>query len=152
MILRQQGFVIMDINGERKRESINEKGQATFQNLYIGDKVLLNIDFSEPYKAIYPDSVHVITGEGRIYLPVALEGIDKVQGVVLYNEKPLSGVLVKINSLTDTSNETGDYQIIIPDSMQSKEYQVRFLKPSFKEKRVTAYPQTGQPLNIIMEK
>lgn len=152
MILRQQGYVIMDILSERKRESINEKGQAAFQNLHIGDKVLLNIDFSEPYKAIYPDSVHVITEDGRIYLPVALEGINKVQGMVIYNEKPLPGVIVKIDRLIDTSNETGNYYISIPDSLQSKEYQVQFYKPDYKGKVVTAYPQTGQPLNIILEK
>lgn len=152
IILQNKGFVMMDLQGERKRESINEKGQAVFHNLHVGDKVLLNIDFSEPYKAVYPDSAYTVTPEGRIYLPVALQGIDKVQGMVLYNEEPLSDVTVKIDDLTSKSDETGHYSIPIPESLQSQEYKVWFIKKGFKAKSVKSYPQTGQSLNIVMEK
>ncbi len=152
IILQNNGYVMMDLRGERKRESIDEKGKAVFHNLQVGDKVLLNIDFSEPYKARYPDSAYVITPEGRIYLPVELQGIEKVQGMVLYNEEPLTGVTVKIDELSATSDETGHYSIPIPDSLQSREYKVWFLKKGFKAKSVISYPQTGQSLNIVMEK
>jgi hypothetical protein len=62
MILRQQGHVVMDVKGgERKRADINENGAAFFQNLQVGEKVQLEVDFSEPYKSMYPDSAFVIT-------------------------------------------------------------------------------------------
>jgi hypothetical protein len=152
LILRQQGYVIMDINGERKKESINEKGQACFQNLHLGDKVLLNIDFSEPYRAIYPDSAHLITADERIYLPVGLQGTNSIHGMVLYNDQPLPDVKIKINTLVGSSDSTGTFSIIIPDSLESKQYNIWFIKKGFKARSVTAFPQTGQPLNIIMEK
>lgn len=151
MILRQQGYVIMDVEGERKKASINENGQAFFQNLRFGDSVRINIDFSEPYKAIYPDSIYSILLNSKIYLPVTLESIDKVEGRVLYNEAPLEGVIVEINDLTDTTDGNGRFNITIPEIQQRKEYKVWFMKAGFKSKSASAFPQTG-PLEIVMEK
>jgi hypothetical protein len=152
MILRQNGFVIMDVGEERKRASINENGQAYFQNLRIGDSVRLNIDFSEPYKALHPDSVYIIQQNSKIYLSVALEGIERVWGRVLYGDDPLEGVTVQIDSLSTTTKGDGNYNISVPEQMQRKEYQVWFIKKGYKSKSAPAFPQTGEPLNIIMEK
>ena len=153
MVLRQQGHVVMDVKGgERKRADINENGAAYFQNLHAGDQVNLDVDFSEPFRSIYPDSLYVITSDNRIYLPVALQGIDKVEGIVLYNDSPLPGVIVKIGGLLDTTNDTGDFSIDIPKQLQRKEYQVWFIKEGFKAKSAPAYPQTGKALEILMEK
>ncbi len=156
MILRQKGYVIMDVNDERKKESINENGQAFFQNLSVGDSVRLEIDFSEPYKAIHPDSAYVILPNGNIYLAVSLEGIDNVRGMVLYNDAPLNGVTVKLigktGDLFDTTGKTGDFSFSIPEKMQTSEYTVWFMKDGFKARSAPAFPQTGAPLNIVMEK
>jgi hypothetical protein len=153
MILRQQGSVIMDVSGgERKRASINENGQAFFQNLRVGDTVQLNVDFSEPYKATQPDAEYVIENQGSIYLETALQGLDKVFGTVIWRDQPLSGVLVTIGDLRDTTDATGRYSIDIPESAQKKEQEVQFLKKAFKMLMKKAYPQTNEPLNIIMEK
>lgn len=158
MILRQKGFVIMDVNGERKKASINENGQAFFPNLNIGDSVRIEIDFSEPYRSVNPDSVYVIQSNSKIYLPVELEGIDMVQGMVLYNDTVLTGVTVKLapvgrtGFLLDTTDQTGSYSFTVPEQMQTKEYQVWFIKEGFKTRSFPAFPQTGRPLNIVMEK
>ena len=156
MILRQKGFVIMDLGGERKRASINENGQAFFQNLHFGDSIRLDIDFSEPYKTIYPDSIYIIQANGNIYLQIALQGIDKVKGMVLFNDAPLKEVIVKLigktGILLDTTDQTGDFSFTIPEQMQNNEYQIWFTKEGFKTKSAPAFPQTGEPLNIVMEK
>lgn len=156
MILRQKGFIIMDIKGERKRASINENGLAFFQNLNVGDSVRIEIDFSEPFKSIQPDSVYIIQSNSIIYLEVNLQGIDKVKGMVLYNDSPLNGVTVKLigkeGYLLDTTKQTGDFNFEIPEAMQNNEYQVWFIKEGFVTKSTPAFPQTGEPLNIIMEK
>ncbi|MRG45417.1 hypothetical protein GFS24_09840 [Chitinophaga sp. SYP-B3965] len=152
MVLRQKGYVIMDIGGERKKAAISENGEAYFQNLRLDDEVRLNIDFSEPYTSLSPDSVYKITEEGRIYLTVALQGIDKVDGVVLHNDMPLESVLIKINSLSATTDSTGHFLIRIPDSLQSNKYTVWFYKKGFKTLSKEAYPQTGIPLGVVMEK
>ncbi|MFD3000114.1 hypothetical protein ACFS7Z_07065 [Pontibacter toksunensis] len=152
VVLRQEGHVIMDVKGERKRSAISENGEANFKNLHVGDSVRLEIDFSEPYKATYPDSVYVITREGMIYMPIALQGVDKVAGKVLYNDAPLEGVIVEVGTVIDTTNETGSFDILIPEYLQSKEYKVWFIKQGFRTKSAPAFPQTGQSLEIVMEK
>jgi TIR domain len=156
MILRQQGYVIMDVHGERKKASINENGQTFFQNLKIGDSVRIEIDFSEPYKSLYPDSVYIITEQNKIYLAVGLQGLGNLKGMVLYNDQPLKDVMVKLDgrdsSLCQVTGLAGEYSFLIPEFMQTKEYQVWFSKKGFKTKQFNAFPQTGKPLNIIMEK
>lgn len=152
MILRQQGYVIMDLSSERKKASINENGEAYFQNLQIDDKVRLNIDFTEPYKSLYTDSIYTITEDGRIYLAVALFGIDKVQGIVLYDDQPLTDVTVMIDQLSTRTDSTGIFLISIPESLQKNKYTVWFFKSGFKAISKEAYPQTGIPLSVVMAK
>lgn len=153
MVLRQQGHVVLDRQGgERKRADINENGAAFFQNLQVGEQVQVEVDFSEPYKSLYPDSAFVISADGRIYLPVALQGIGNVHGRVLYNDGALPGVVVETDDLKDTTDETGGYNLTIPEARQTKKYTVWFTKAGFKSKSETAYPQTGQALEVIMEK
>jgi len=153
MILRQQGHVIMDVEGgERKRSDINENGAAFFQNLHINDKVQLEVDFSEPYKSLSPDSTYIIPSDNRLYLQVALQGIGIVYGKVLSEDDPLPGVIVQIHNLTDTTDENGNFNIAIPDKQQTKEYKVWFSKPGFKTISSPSFPQTGQALEIALEK
>ncbi len=153
LVLRKQGYVVMDIvNGQRKKAEINEDGSAFFPGVYAGEKVKLDIDFSEPYKSVFVDSVFTITREANIFLPVVLQGIDRVKGFVQYADEPLSGVFVQIDDLSDTTDHAGRYEIAIPETLQRKRYDVRFMKEGFKLQTFPAYPQTGQDLNIVMEK
>jgi len=152
MVLRQQGYVIMEVNGNRQKQLISENGDAHFGNLQIGDKIRLDIDFSEPYHPVHRDSVYTVGSDGKIYLEVALEGIDKIAGIVLYNDAPLEGVIVTTGDLSDTTNSQGGYKIGIPEDQQSRQYRVVFVKEGFKVKTANAFPQTGQPLDVIMEK
>jgi hypothetical protein len=150
LILRQQGDVIMDVNGERKRHSIDENGQATFQNLHVGDEVRLSIDFSEPYHSLSPDSVYRITTDGRIYMAVALQGIDRVKGKVLTGDYALPGVSVQIDTLHTLTDSSGFFMLIIPEALQASQYQVWFSKQGYHTVSINAFPQTGLPVLLMM--
>lgn len=153
LILRQKGQVMLDIKGERKKEDIDTNGKAQFPRMNVGDEIRLNVDFSEPYRATHADSVYVIDESGHIYLEVELKGLDKIFGSVIFNDQPLSGVMVSIGSeLSTTTDEGGAYQINIPEKMQQKEQEVKFIKEGFKMKIEKAFPQTQQALNVVMEK
>lgn len=157
MILRQQGEVIMDLGGERRSEPIRENGQAFFLNLppsYIGKGVSLNVDFSEPYKSIHPDSLHPLKPGESIYLPVELQGLERIYGSAIWQEKPLPGVVVSIvgSSLTDTTDAIGAYEILIPGAQRRKVQEVQFWKQGFKLMKLNSTPQIQQSLDIIMEK
>ncbi len=82
--LRKQGYIFMDVEGgERKKELIDDKGTASFQNVKIGDQVSLDIDFSEPFKPKYPDSIYTVPTDGRIYLALELQNLGRVFGTVI---------------------------------------------------------------------
>lgn len=152
MVIRQQGYVLMDLNGDRQKKPIGAEGDAHFGNLQIGDKVRLAIDFSEPYQPINPDSLYEIDETGKIYLQVALEGIDVIDGMALYDNSGLSGVTVKAGELTATTDPEGSFKIEVPEELQADHYDLWFLKSGFKAKSAVAYPQTGKRVEIIMEK
>ena len=150
MILRNKGDVVMDIGDERKTSSININGEAFFPNIIVGDSVRLNISFSEPYFSCNPDSIYVISSDSKIYLPVYLKGVNKITGHILFQNSPLAGVNVELNTLRTTSDSAGYYLLNIPDSLQTSEYEVWFTKKGFQSEYALATPETGQPLNIVM--
>jgi hypothetical protein len=151
--LNKEGYVIMTTSGGgTPKELIDDRGSASFRNIKVGDKVRLNIDFSEPYRPIHPDSVYTVPEDGRIQLVVALQHLGKVFGRVMHRDKELSGVIVAVGSLRDTTDDLGRYEILIPESDQRQEQEVFFKKEGFKSITKKAFPQTNQSLNVVMEK
>jgi len=151
-VMRQEGKIVMMVaGGDVKQEDIDSKGAASFKNVKIGDKVRLKVDFSEPYRPLNPDSLYTIPRDGRIRLVVALQHLGKVFGRVIYQDKELAGVIVSVGSLRDTTDDLGRYEIFIPETDQRREQEVFFKKEGFESITKKAYPQTNQPLNIIME-
>lgn len=155
LIMRENGFVIMRIKstGETKKEAITDKGEAKFSGLRVGEKVQVDIDFSEPYRAVKPDSIYTVSADSSICLEVRLENLDRVFGKVIAHDQPLPGVIVSIGAnIRDTTDDLGNYEINIPGEQQRKEQEVSFFKPGFKLVTKRAFPQTEEPLNVIMEK
>lgn len=151
--LNTKGYVIMTTSGGgAPKELIDDKGAASFKNIKVGDKVRLNIDFSEPYRPLRPDSVYTVPEDGRIQLTVALQHLGKVYGRVLYKDKELPGVIVAIGNLRDTTDDLGRYELRIPESDQRPEQEVFFKKEGFKSMTKKAFPQTDQALNVLMER
>lgn len=153
LVLRQQGQVLMDYRGTRMPGAIGLNGEAQFDNLKVGEKVRLSVDFSEPYKSTRQDSVYTIDKSGKIYLEVALQNLDKVFGRVLFKDEPLAEVVVAIGTaLRDTTDALGYYDLHIPTPLQRKEQEVAFYKKGFRMLSKRAYPQTNAPLNVVMER
>lgn len=151
--LNTQGYVIMTTSGGGvDKELIDDKGAASFKNIKVGDKVGLNIQFSEPYRPLRPDSVYTVPEDGRIQLTVALQHLGNVYGRVIYQDKELPGVIVAIGNLRDTTDDLGRYDIQIPESDQRPEQEVFFKKEGFKSMTKKAFPQTDQALNVVMER
>ena len=150
--LSQQGHVLMDYRGERKRMAISENGEVFFSNLKAGEKVRLGVDFSEPYQPVRPDSLYTIDNSGKIYLQVALLHLEKVYGRTIWQDTPLSGVVVSVGpTLSDTTDALGYYDIYIPPALQRKEQEINFFKTGFRLLTKKAFPQTNDPLNVVME-
>lgn len=151
-ILQMKGHVTLDVRGERKQESIDDKGKAVFQNLSVGDQVLLDVAFSEPYRAFWPDSAYIVPADGQIYLAVSLKNLDRLHGHIYYKEKPLAGVIVALESLRDTTDALGFYQLNIPSALQKREQKLLLHHPDFGTQTETVYPQTDQDWDFVLKK
>lgn len=154
-IILKDGYVLIEILDKRSdRKHISQNGQATFQNLSIGDRVKFEIDFSEPYHAIYPDSIYTVPQSGIIYFPIFLSGIDKIKGQVFSGDLPLAMVTVKEENtgLITQTDSLGDFMLTVPDSLQRKEYNLKFFKHGYTMQNTLAYPQTEIPVSVVMEK
>lgn len=64
------GSIAMILKNERKESFINQNGQATFQNIRIGDTVQLGLSTASPYKIINPDTFYIAEAHGGIYLAI----------------------------------------------------------------------------------
>jgi Effector-associated domain 11 len=149
----KDAYVIMAVDGgDVKKEVIDDKGKAAFQNVKVGDKVRLKIDFSEPFRPLNPDSVYTIPADGRLTLTAHLQHLNRVFGTVIYRDQPLVGVKVVVGDLSVMTDAAGGYKIQIPEQDQRKEQEVKFLKTGYKMLIKKAFPQTNEPLNIVMEK
>lgn len=152
-VMRQQGKIVMMVEGgDVKQEDIDSKGAASFKNVKIGDKVRLKVDFSEPYHPLIPDSVYTIPKDGRIHLRVGLRHLEKVSGRVFWRDEELSGVIVSVGALRDTTDNLGRYEIIIPEAVQRQKQEIFFTKKGFRSITKNAFPQTNEPLNVVMQK
>jgi hypothetical protein len=152
-VMRQQGKIVMMVEGgDVKQEDIDSKGAASFKNVKVGDKVQLKVDFSEPYHPLVPDSLYTIPADGRIHLRVGLQNLGRVFGRVLYHDQEMPGVIVAVGDLRDTTDDLGRYEILIPETDQRQEQEVFFKAEGFKSMTKKAFPQTNQPLNVVMEK
>ncbi len=145
---------MLDVNGERKKELIDDKGQASFKNLHVGDQIRhLNVEFSEPFQSTRADSVYTLDASGQIYLEVALQHLGRVFGTVLTGDQPLAGVIVLVdNTFADTTNMTGSYSIEVPENKQRPDPEVKFFKEGYRMDIKKGYPQSNQPLNWVMQK
>jgi len=155
-VLKGKGKVVMNIPREVKKQPINDECQASFANIPVGVPIKLDIEFSEPYHPVFPDSNYIITPNDNIYLQVVLPGLDKVYGRVIFGDTALAGVDVQLQTSTDTfkttTNENGFYTISIPEASQKNEYIIWFSKTGFRSTNATAHPQLGLPVSILMEK
>jgi len=154
-VLRKKGKVIMRVNrtGETKSESISDKGEAKFSGIEIGEKVTLEIDFSEPYRAMKNDSIYTISDKKSICLMVELQNLNVITGKVISDESPLPGVIVSINSsIVSTTDSLGNYTLVIPLKHQKKQQEVFFDKNGYISEKAIAYPQTKKPLNVVLDK
>ncbi|MCB9292152.1 MAG: hypothetical protein H6559_03320 [Lewinellaceae bacterium] len=159
LVLKKVGFVEITYGTKKARESIDEKGQAIFNeipNRFFDEnaRVYINVQDTngEPYKSLYPDSLYELNVGEPIYLPVTLSGLDLVFGTVIWNDEPLEGVIVSAGRIRDTTDKLGNYNLQFPENVQKQQQQVMFFKPGFKLIKKNAYPQTQKSLDIIMIK
>lgn len=145
--------VMIDFDGNRRTEKINERGEATFKNIlpqYFGQKLLINLINSNPYIAVNPDSTYKLTDKAVIYLPINSKGLNKLYGIV-QNKKGrlIENVTLMTEGIVTTTDSWGRFELHIPIDKQAERYNLvaRYKGNSVWSNFVT--PQTGEIVIII---
>ena|GEM_PF-853732 len=115
LFLRDQGFVMLDLGGERRREPIRDKGQAVFSEVpanFKGQTVNVSLD-AKGYELAASDPQRRIEGSS-LYLPVRRKA-GFIRGSVLDEAgAPKVGATITVAGLTTHTDVAGNFEIIIP--------------------------------------
>jgi len=160
IILKNQGGVYLDLGSDRKEESINEQGEATFKELpigYLNKEVLISVKHSQPYFPVKRDVKYKIEKNRIIYLEIELKDLGQVQGKVISyeTEDPLDSVRVSVQNIATYTDKFGWFELLIPEEKQSKFLKVTFQKEGFIMQsidNVAPHINKKKPLGVSLEK
>ncbi len=161
LVLPNRGVVKLLIGEDIREETINSKGEATFKQIpaQYFDKgqsaeILFTDPAGEPYRSLFADSAFVLEKGKYIAIPVKLEGLESVHGIVKHFEtgEPIEGVRVSISGVESFSNQYGEYELSIPKDKQQQFQTVRAQKEGFELFELQNIPiQTNQELPIALK-
>lgn len=119
--LRNQGFVVLDLGPDRRREPVGDRGQAHFSGIpatFRGQAVPVWLD-AEGFTTPDPDPKRIEAG--GLYLPVRREPV-VVRGRVQDEAgQPIAGATLRLGELTSTSRTDGSFMIEIPGSLTGED-------------------------------
>jgi len=88
-------------------------------------------------------------------IPLAAEGMDRIQGIVLdENRKPIPGTVIIVQNIKTITDANGLFVINIPPDRQKRLQDITAVKNGYKEQKVTgvsSHTQTG-PNEIMLFK
>jgi hypothetical protein len=155
IILQNKGEVILDLNGDRRREKINDKGEAVFKgipNQFMNTKVPITIE-ADIYQPRYKDSAYTLTDKEVVYIELSTKNLSNISGSVRNEEgKLLSQVKIIVGDIVTVTNEYGRFKIDIPEKMQKVEQEMIAIKEGYQTWDELVYPQTKQEIKIILIK
>lgn len=141
LVLKNSGYVVIDLGPDRRRQPIGEKGEAYFSGIpasFRGQKVHLWLE-SEAFESIEADRKYAL-GETSLYLAVRpKEG--KIFGRVLDSVgNSLVGVKIRVAGLTTTTNESGDFNLAIPGDRMADELDLEAVSSGYAPVRYRVVP------------
>jgi hypothetical protein len=122
IVLRNSGYVLLDLEGDRRRQPIGADGQAYFHEIpanFLGYEVPISVE-SDTYEPTKPDEKYRLSGSS-LYVSVR-KRTGRISGRVQdENGDPLSGVKIEVADLSTTTNSAGHFEFTIPgDRMQTE--------------------------------
>ena len=161
LVLPGRGVVKLLVGDAILEETINSKGEATFKQIpdqFFDDGTTVGILFydpeGEPYRSVNPDSSYVLSKGEYISLPVILEGLDQVYGIVkdFNSGNPIEGVRISIKGSETFTDQYGEYRLDIPEESQQQFQTVRAFKEGYELFEQQNIPiQTRQELSILLK-
>jgi hypothetical protein len=148
-------IVIMYLGAEVREARIQGNNDAIFENIpirYSNSGVKFKLKVTENLNLVNPDSLYRLQENKLIFLDAKLMLKNFVSGVVLYDDKPLEGVMVTIGRQSDTTDYLGTYSLVLPLDQLQDEQVISFYKRGLKLQRRRIFLQSLKEVDMIMEK
>jgi hypothetical protein len=145
MILRNSGTVVLDLGSDRRREPIEDKGQAYFPGIpssFQGQEVPVSID-AEGFELTVPDQKYRLD-RNDLYLLVHRKS-GHVSGWVQDDKsQPVVGAVVTIGTNTIFTDASGHFQLSIPGDQLNKDLLMQVMAQGFKLSREEVVPNANE--------
>ena len=135
------GAVTLDLGGNRRRETIGDKGQAYFPGIparFRNQDVLVSIE-AEGYELVHPARPIRLTNDS-VYVPVRRQAGHVTGTVADENGTPLSGVAISIDGLSTQSDKTGHFTLTIPSDQMKSEFSLQAVAVGYTPSRLAVIP------------
>ena len=144
LVLRSQGFVLLDLGTERRREPIGDKGQVFFPEIpasFRGRSVNVALDAGD-YELVDPQPRRL---DGpSLYLPVRRKP-GRITGRVQYEAgHPVSGASVDVAGLSTTTDSTGRFELTIPADRLQPELVLQVVAKGYEPWHVSVVPGSNE--------
>jgi hypothetical protein len=146
LILKNAGYVLLDLGGDRRRESIGEKGQAFFPEIppnFRGQPVNVSLDAPD-YELVNGVQSAVLDGPS-LYLEVRRKPGHIAGRVQDADGKPLANVSIRVAGLsTATTDSFGHFDVTIPGDRLQAELPLQALAKNYAQWNGDAVPNANE--------
>ncbi len=146
-----KGYIFINLNGNTRKEKINNEGKVFFSELpskYKNRKVVFNL--ISDYFQLTKNKIFQINANKTITLTVEQKGLDRIFGSVRDTICFLDSVSVSIDKLETFTDKNGKFELIIPQNEQKIIQNVTFYKKGYKIKEKTIKPIVQEPQEILL--
>lgn len=144
LLLRGNGYIMLDIGGERKKRAIGNDGEVVFSEIpasFRGQEVPLALD-ADGYELVDPHQrVHLT--KSSVYVEVRKKP-GRISGYVHDDSgKPLAAVSIAVAALTASTNEHGYFELVIPGKQFQPSLTLNAVAPGFEPWSDTVVPNSN---------
>lgn len=150
LVLRNSGYVVMDLGPDRRREPIGEKGQSYFPAIpanFRGQEVLVWVE-SENFESVGAGQKRRLEGSS-LYLPVRKKSGRIFGRVQDQNGNPIPGAEIRVAGLSSSTDTSGHFEINIPGDRLEPELDLQAVASGYAPKNYTVVPNANE-LAIIL--
>lgn len=156
LVLKGQGQVVLDLEGDRRIEKINETGEAFFPGIppqFHEQPVQINILPEHGIVYTATDTNDIIIGKKKaINLKVTKTGLDNISGVVRdRNNLPVQEVTVTVHGIVSTTDAMGYFIMMIPKEKQQIQQKLTAYKKGYQVYEESVYPATKKEVEIVLK-
>ena len=149
LVLTNQGFVMLDLGGDRRQEPIGNKAQVVFAEIpasYRGQDVYISL-ISTEFESVEtnPRSLDGNT----LYLPIRKQSVTISGRIQDENGKPIEGASVDFEDLSTTSNANGYFELGMPGERMKPRLVLQVTVSGFKPRSVPVYPGSNDVVVVL---